>query len=366
METRLHAWHLRARARMTDFGGWDMPIQYETGPREEHQRVRSAAGLFDIDHMGRFEITGPDAVAFLQRVQTWDISKLAPGRAHYSMLMNETGGVIDDIFVYHRVDAAKWLLVVNASNAEKDRQWLERHAKGLDAALRDLRGETCVVALQGPKAQAALQPLCPQTDLASVGYHRVVECTVDGAAAILCTTGYTGEPGYEMLLPADSGERLWARILEAGAPLGLIPCGLASRDSLRAEACLPLYGNEIDETTDPLSAGLARAAVSLEGHDFIGRKALAALALAKPKQVLIGFEMVDPGVPRHGYAIETDSGQGRVTTGLFSPSTGKYLGMGYVPAGRAEAGGRIDVVIRDTRKAARIVPRPFYTSPHWR
>jgi aminomethyltransferase len=195
----------------------------------------------------------------------------------------------------------------------------------------------------------------------------VRDCTVAGAPCVICTSGYTGEPGYEILAVVGEHFRIWEALLGAGAESRLIPCGLAARDSLRAEACLPLYGHELDESTDPLSAGLARAAVSLTGHDFIGRKALAALALERPTRILVGFEMIDPGVPRSGYQIQCGGRQvGRVTTGLFSPSTGKYLGMGYVEAGIAEPGSEIAIMIRDTGKAARIVRRPFYTSPHWR
>jgi aminomethyltransferase len=367
METKLHAWHLAHGARMVDFGGWDMPVQYPTGPREEHLRVRSAAGLFDIDHMGRLEVTGPDALAFLQRVQTWDAARIEPGRAHYSMLLNENAGVIDDIFVYHRGDAATWLVVVNAGNAAKDTAWLRDQSRGYAVTITDKAPDSCMVALQGPAARAVLQKLCTGTDLAAIGYHRVVELPIDGAPSTLCTTGYTGERGYELLLPGARAAALWDAILGAGAAETLIPCGLGARDSLRAEACLPLYGHEIDETTDPLSAGLARAAVKLEGHDFIGRKALAALALAAPNQVLVGFEMVDAGVPRPGYPLAREGRTvGRVTTGLFSPSTGRYLGMGYVEPGLAAEGQALTVVIRDQSKAARIVARPFYTSPHWR
>jgi len=350
---------------MVDFGGWDMPVQYGTGPREEHLRVRDAAGLFDIDHMGRLSISGPQSEEFLQRVQTWDVSRLKPGRAHYSMLLNESGGVIDDIFIYRKDDS--WLMVVNASNAPRDLQWLQSQASRFKVSLRDLREETCLAALQGPAARAVLQVLAPQEDLESVGFHHVAERTFAGARVTLCTTGYTGEPGYEILMPAKGCEKLWDAILEAGAPRRLIPCGLAARDSLRAEACLPLYGNEIDETTDPLSAGLVRAAVRLEGHDFIGRRALASLALAALPSMLVGFEMTEPGVPRHGYDITRDGRVvGRVTTGLFSPSTGRYLGMGYVESGLAAVGTEVSIVIRDAHKAARVVQRPFYTSPHWR
>jgi len=367
METKLHGWHVANAARMVDFGGWDMPVQYATGPREEHVRVREAAGLFDIDHMGRLSITGPGAVDFLQRVQTWDVTRIAPGRAHYSMLLNESGGVMDDIFVYHRNDPRAWLLVVNASNTRKDTAWLKENAAGYEVTIRDLGADTCLVALQGPEAKAILQPLVGDTDLSTLGFHHVVECSVSGSPSTLCTSGYTGEPGYEILLPAKGCETLWNGLLKAGESRRLIPCGLGARDSLRAEACLPLYGNEIDEETDPVSAGLARAAVRLEGHDFIGRKALAAIALSHARRLLVGFEMRDGGVPRHGYTIVRDGRTvGKVTTGLFSPTTGKYLGMGYVEPLLAAPGNEIEIVIRDARKPARIVERPFYTSPHWR
>ncbi|HUJ76844.1 MAG TPA: glycine cleavage system aminomethyltransferase GcvT [bacterium] len=365
LQTRLHDWHRAHGARMVDFGGWDMPVQYETGPREEHQRVRQAAGLFDIDHMGRVEVTGADALAFLQHVQTWDVSRMAPGRAHYSLLLNESGGVVDDIFIYRR--EGSWLLIINAANAPKDVAWLSSHARGFSVHLRDLRDETCLVALQGPAACEVLQGLAPGSDLAGMGFHRVAEHDVARARVTLCTTGYTGEPGFELLMPAAEGVRLWEAILAAGAARRLLPCGLAARDSLRAEVCFPLYGNEMDESTDPLSAGLMHAAVRLEGHDFIGRRALAALALKPLERILVGFEMTEPGVPRHGYRIRKDGAEiGAVTTGLFSPSTGKYVGMGYVKAEHSAVGTALEIVIRDSTKGARVVQRPFYSSPNWR
>jgi aminomethyltransferase len=365
METKLHRWHLDNGARMVDFGGWDMPVQYAKGPRAEHLRVREAAGLFDIDHMGRLEVSGPQAEEFLQRVQTWDLSRLAPGRAHYSMILTESGGIVDDIFVYHLPDS--WLVIVNASNAQKDLALFLDRKDGMNVSIRDLRDETCLVALQGPVARGVLQALAPSEELSGVAHHHVVFRTLAGKRVTLCTSGYTGEPGFEILMPSGGCEGLWSALLEAGAPSGLIPCGLAARDSLRAEAGLPLYGNEIDETTDPLSAGLARAAVRMEGHDFIGRRALAGRALSPLPRVLVGFEMTEPSVPRHGYEIAAGGKKaGTVTTGLFSPSTGKYVGMGYVDTAVSAVGNEVSIVIRDGRKAARIVARPFYTSPHWR
>jgi glycine cleavage system T protein/glycine cleavage system H protein len=257
---------------MIDFSGWDMPIQYGTGPREEHLRVRSAAGIFDIDHMGRFEVEGPDSLEFLQRVQTWDVSRIGEGRAHYSLLCSESGGIIDDIFLYHL--PRSWLVIVNASNTAKDLAWMQSQSRGMNVSLRNRTGDTCMLALQGPAAREILKPLCDGMDLDELGFHRVRECSLLGVASILCTAGYTGEPGCEMLVPAGDTERLWAAVLKAGEARGLIPCGLGARDSLRVEACLPLYGNEIDESTDPISASLARAAVCMDGHEFVGKQAL--------------------------------------------------------------------------------------------
>jgi aminomethyltransferase len=374
-QTKLHAWHLRAGARMLEFGGWDMPVLYPAGPREEHLRVRSAAGLFDIDHMGRFEVTGKGARELLQRVQTWDAASVPQGRAHYSLLCSESGGILDDIFIYRMAagegggtaaEGGRWLVVVNASNAAKDFAWLQSHAKGMDVDLRDVSAETCMMALQGPSARSILQGLA-DLDLSSFPFHAVAECTVAGARAIVCSTGYTGEPGYELLVSADRGEAAWEAILAAGAPAGLLPCGLAARDTLRAEACLPLYGHEIDEQTDPFSAGLASAAVAMDGRQFVGRQALARIAGGPLARRLVGFEMTEPGVPRQGYTLAVDGRPaGRVTTGLFSPSTGRYLGLGYVEEPFSRTGQEIQVVIRDAAKAALVARRPFYKSPHWR
>ena len=365
VNTKLHEWHVAAKARMADFGGWDMPIQYPTGPREEHLKVRSAAGLFDIDHMGRLEVSGRDALAFLQGIQTWDLSRMAVGSAHYALLLNEAGGILDDIFVYRL--PTSWLVVVNAANAASDRSWIDAHRGTHEVTVRDRGADTCMVALQGPAARAILTPLCAGVDLSGFAHHGVVDCRVAGAPALLCSSGYTGEPGYEILLSAADCQARWSRILEVGASHGLIPCGLAARDSLRAEACLPLYGHEMDSRIDPYTAGLAKAGVSLEGHQFIGKDALKPLAEKEPVSRLVGFEMVEPGVPRSGYPILSGDAQiGRVTTGLFSPSTGRYLGMGYVESSHAGVGQEVLILIRDAPKRASIVRRPFYRSPHWR
>jgi aminomethyltransferase len=281
------------------------------------------------------------------------------------MLCSESGGILDDIFLYRLPQF--WLMVVNAANRDKDWEWLSSHARGFEVTLRDRSDETCMIALQGPAARDIIRPLCSGPDPAALGHGRVEECRLADAAAVLCSTGYTGEPGLEILIPADGCERIWSAIIQQGTAAGLVPCGLASRDSLRAEACLPLYGHEIDESTDPFSAGLARAAVSLEGHDFIGKRALREFSRNPPARSLAFFEMIQPGVPRHGYAIAKE-GQivGRVTTGLFGPSIGRYIAMGWIDASHARVGTQVDIVIREATKAARVVERPFYRSPHWR
>ncbi len=393
-KTMLHDWHLGAGARMAEFAGWDMPIQYPAGPREEHMRVRNAAGLFDIDHMGRFTASGPGAIDFLQSVQTWDVSRIRPGRAHYSLLCSQSGGILDDIFIYRlpshgsgaaevaagfrtpeaavtaafeaEAPAEEWLVVVNASNRGKDFAWLSANAARFDVSLRDASAETCMVSLQGPATADILKTLTDPLS-AAIGYHRVTRCSVAGAPCILCATGYTGEPGYEILIQADRAVDLWQALLSAGAPRGLLPCGLAARDSLRAEACLPLYGQEIGEDTDPFRAGLGKAAVSLEGHDFIGKAALLELSRRPADKTLVGFQMTEASVPRHGYAITAGGREiGGVTTGLFGPAVNRYIGMGYVESGFSEKGRAVEVIVRGAPKAARIAERPFYRSPHWK
>ena len=327
--------------------------------------MRSAAGLFDIDHMGRIEVEGLDSMEFLQRCQTWDASRIGEGQAHYSLLCSESGGIVDDVFLYYL--PRSWLIIVNASNTAKDLAWLRSWSRGMTVILRDCGEDTCLIALQGPAARGIIKPLCDGIDVNAMGFHRVNDCSIDGARSTLCTTGYTWEPGYELLLPAAECELLWNNILEAGGARSILPCGLGARDSLRTEACLPLYGNEIDESTDPVSAGLVRAAVRMDGHDFVGKKSLADIASRPLSYRLVGLEMVDQGVPRRGYAIQADGRQiGRVTTGLASPSTGRFLGMGYVENTFVDIGCEVQIVLRDSPKAARMVKRPFYTSPHRR
>jgi len=313
--------------------------------------------------MGRFLVVGPGSLAFLQRAQSWDASRLAAGRAHYAMLLREDAGTLDDIFLYHLEDG--WLVVLNATNRDKDLAHLAAIAVGFDVRLRDLSDATGMIALQGPASARILGRLAAGAALP--GYHRVARSRVAGIEATVCATGYSGEPGFELVVPAAECGPAWEALLEAGAAEGIAACGLAARDSLRAEACLPLYGHELSESVDPASAGLDGAAVRMDGHDFVGRTALAGIVARGPARRLVGFQMIEPGVPRQGYPIVAgDRTVGAVTTGLFSPSTGLYLGMGYAEAGSAEIGGTIHIVIRDAPKPARIVARPFYRSPNWR
>lgn len=355
--TRLYPIHLALGARMVPFAGWEMPVQYPTGPLAEHRAVREAVGLFDIDHMGQLEVRGPDATAFLQRVQTWDLTQMAEGDAHYSLACYADGGIVDDLFIYRRAD--HWLIVVNASNRAKDLAWFQAHTHGFNVTVRDISEETYMLALQGPKAQDVLQAVC-SADLSQVPFHSGREMTVAGVPAYVGATGYTGEYGYEMFFPAEEAERIWNALLEVGRPHGLLPCGLAARDSLRFEACLPLYGHEISAEIDPISAGLGWA-VDFEKGEFIGRDALLQIKLEGPKDRLVAFEMVEKAVPRQGYPVLAGGVEvGQVTTGMYSPTTDRYVGLAYVPADLAAVGTELDILVRDRPRKAKVVKKPFY------
>lgn len=354
--TRLYATHVAMGARMVDFAGWELPVQYPSGPTAEHHAVRNAAGLFDIDHMGQFELRGPDAEAFLQLVQVYDVAAMQPYDAHYSLLTYADGTIVDDIFLYRLPE--RWLVVVNAANRAKDLAWLQAHLNGFQVTLDDISDTTYMLALQGPKAEAILQRLTP-ADLASMPARTARETTLDGVPVLLGRTGYTGEDGFEIYAPDAQAEHLWQRILEAGADDGLLACGLAARDSLRFEACLPLYGHEIDAATNPLEARLGW--VIDWGHDFIGREALLKVRLEEPQRLLIGFEMLDRAVPRQGYPIAVDGEVvGHVTTGMKSPTLDKFLGLGYVPRQHSKLGTELEILVRGTPRRARVVRRPFY------
>jgi aminomethyltransferase len=360
LRTPLYDTHLALGGRMVEFAGYELPVQYPTGPLAEHHAVRTAAGLFDIDHMGQFELTGPDADAFLQLVQVYDIDQMAPLDAHYSLLLYADGTVVDDIFLYKLGDerSSRWLIAVNASNRRKDFDWLQAQALDFDIALIDRSDDLCMLALQGPKAADILQSLADK-DLSAVNARTAIELEIDGYTVIAGRTGYTGEDGFELYLPTDRAVPFWERLVAAGAPQGLLPCGLAARDSLRFEACMPLYGHELSPAINALEA---RMGWTVSWHkEFIGRSALLKVKLEGPSRLLVGFEMLDKAVAREHYDVAAD-GQviGHVTSGMKSPTLDKFLGMALVPATHAAAGAEFDILVRGQPKRARVVKRPFY------
>jgi aminomethyltransferase len=353
--TQLYETHVGLGARMVPFAGWEMPVQY-AGPLEEHATVRSAAGLFDIDHMGQVIVEGPDAGAFLQYVVTSDVGDLAEWEAGYSLLCYADGGAVDDIFIYNLPE--HYYVVVNAANLHKDVKWLQAHTPGFDVSVTDVSVETYMLAFQGPKAQEVLQTIC-DADLGKVDYHFSTRGKVAGVEALIGSTGYTGEYGYELFFDANQAVKVWNAILEAGEPHGVKPIGLAARDSLRFEPCLPLYGHELSPTISPLEAGLGFAVKTGKG-DFVGRDALLKLRLESPPRRLACIEMVDRGVPREHYEVVIDGQHGHVTSGMYAPTVDAYVAMALIPRPLYEMGKELDVLIRGKPKKARIVKRPFY------
>ena len=369
--TALYQWHVDHGGRMVPFAGWEMPVQYPTGPIEEHHTTRRAAGLFDIDHMGQMDVRGPDAEAFVNRLVTYDVRRMEFFDAHYALMCYADGGTVDDLFVYKLPDRSDeagrpyFFLVVNASNRRKDVEWAQAHTHGLDVTVRDLSDETYMLAFQGPQVPAILQRLA-HADLGRVArFAAVTDTLFENAPTLLGRTGYTGEDGFELFFPAEHALKVWQGILKEGEPEGVKPIGLAARDSLRFEPCMPLYDHEIAADLTPVEARLTFA-ISFD-KDFIGRDALLKQSLEGPDYLLTGFEMVDRGVPRHGYPLVHDGVEvGDVTTGMFSPTTGRYLGMAYVPHAIAAPDTEIEIVIREAPKKAKVVRRPFYVPAYRR
>lgn len=356
--TPLYQCHLEAGARMVEFAGWEMPVQYR-GVIEEHRAVRSGVGLFDVSHMGEIMVSGKRALDFLQHVTCNDVAKLSPGRAHYSGLMTPRGTFVDDLLV-HMMGERRYLLVVNAANKDKDYAYLCAQAAGFDGVdVDDESSGYAQLAVQGPKAPVVAQRLT-NVDLGGIKYYRFVEGEIGGAAAILARTGYTGEDGFEIYVAPEDAPRLWRELLAAGEAEGIVPCGLGARDTLRFEAAMALYGNDIDDTTTPLEADLGWI-VKLDKGAFLGREALARQSAEGVRRRLVGFEMTGRGIPRHGYPIRA-AGQkvGHVTSGTMAPTVGKALGLGYVPVELADVGTAIEVEIRGQGVPARVVEKPFY------
>ncbi len=352
--TNLYDTHVSLGGRMVPFAGYEMPVQY-TSPLEEHRTVRQIAGLFDIDHMGQFVVSGADAEVFLQHVVTLDISTLAVQEAAYSLMCYDDGGTVDDIFIYREPEY--WFVVVNAANREKDLAWMQAHTTGLAVTVEDISDETYMLAFQGPQAQAILQTIT-DIDLSKIAFHFSAHGKVAGVECFIGNTGYTGEYGYELFFNAAHAVKVWEAILEAGRPHGALPIGLAARDSLRFEPCLPLYGHELGPTISPLEAGLGFA-VHTYKH-FIGRDALLKQRLEGPPRRLACLEMVDKGVPREHYEVLVDGQHGFVTSGMYAPTPDAYLAMALIPSESYAPGKEVQVVIRDKPKTARIVRRPFY------
>jgi aminomethyltransferase len=360
-QTPLNAMHRRLGGRMVEFGGWDMPVQYPAGTVEEHNRTRTRAGLFDVSHMGEIEVRGADAIAFVNGLCSNDAAKLVDGQAQYSALTTEGGTVVDDLLVY-RFGAEHLLLVVNASTTEKDWDWITSHRRDERVELTNRSADFCQIALQGPDALRILQTLT-ETPLAEIKYYHFREGRVGGVEAIISRTGYTGEDGFEVYAAPDAAERLWQKMLDAGghgSPDGVLPCGLAARNTLRLEAGMALYGHEITDETTLLEANLGWI-TKLNKGDFTGREVLARQKEEGVTRKLVGFEVTDRGIARDGQDVYADGAKvGQVTSGSPAPYLKKNIGMAYVPAGLTNVGQQIQIDVRGRLVGAQIVPVPFY------
>jgi aminomethyltransferase len=354
-QTPLNAAHRKLGAKMVDFAGWDMPVQY-AGVIAEHEGVRTGVGLFDVSHMGEIEFKGPGALESANGLISNDLARIQDGQAVYAGLLNEQGGFVDDVVAY-RFSPEHIFICVNASNREKDFEWMKSHAKGVAPAQRS--DDWAQVAVQGPKAAAVVQRLC-KLDLAKVSTYRFAQGAVAGIDCIVSRTGYTGEDGFELYCAPDRAEKLWFALLDEGKPEGAAPAGLGARDSLRTEMKYALYGNDIDDAHTPLEAGLGWI-VKMDKGDFVGRAALEKQKAEGVKRKLVGFEMTEAGIARAHYPIAKD-GQavGEVTSGTMGPSVKKAIGIGYVPPSLAAEGSAFHVEIRGRQVGARVVKTPFY------
>jgi aminomethyltransferase len=360
-KTPLNARHRASGARMVEFGGWDMPVEY-TGIVDEHMAVRTRAGLFDVSHMGEIEIAGADALAAVQRITSNDASRLAVGQVQYSALTTPQGTFVDDVLTY-RLAESHFMLVVNASNIMKDFRWIAEHMKDAgDAVAVNTSSRYALLAVQGPAARQVLQPLTG-LDLAGMKYYWFANGEVAAVKATVSRTGYTGEDGFEVFVAPGMAERVWDAILQAGREAGLVLAGLGARDTLRLEASMRLYGNDMDETTTVLEADLGWI-VGWKKPDFIGADVLRDQKSTGVSRKLVGFEMIDRAIGRHGYDVYLDGRKaGVVTSGTQTPFLKKAIGMAYLPADRCEPGTHVEIDVRGRRAKAAVVPMPFYKRP---
>jgi aminomethyltransferase len=358
LKTPLHGEHVSLGAKMVPFAGFEMPVQYPSGITAEHRAVRERSGLFDVSHMGEVELRGPDALALVQRISVNDAARLSVGQAQYSAMCLEDGGIVDDLLVYRYPE--HFMLVVNASNREKDLRWVRRAAEGLDVEIDDRSDRVALLAVQGPSARDVVRPLA-SVPVDEIGYYRFRTGEVAGVPATISGTGYTGEDGFELYVSAGDAVGLWRALLEAGDGMELRPAGLGARDSLRLEMGYPLYGNDLDEEHTPLEAGLGWL-TKLDRADFIGRGALLAQKERGVERRLVGLVLTERGFPRPGYAVQSDGkGVGVVTSGTVSPTLGEGIAMAYVPARFVEQGTEMEIDLRGKRARARVERPPFYT-----
>ncbi|MGC1273346.1 MAG: glycine cleavage system aminomethyltransferase GcvT [Planctomycetaceae bacterium] len=357
LTTPLHAWHVAHGGRMVDFAGWSMPVQYST-ITEEHVAVRTKAGLFDISHMGHLRIGGPDAVDLAERLVTCRVATLKPGQVRYGLVTNETGGILDDVLVYG-IDARAVAFVVNAANRDKIASWFREQADGADASVKEPPTQGAMIALQGPASAGILAPHA-DFPIAEMGYYRHhAYGNVFGMPVAVSRTGYTGEDGFELMVAGELAVPLWEAVLAAGKDAGIVPCGLGCRDTLRLEAGMPLYGHELSEEIDPITAGLSFA-VAL-GKEFIGRDAIAKVAEREPERVRVGLKLAGKRIAREGTPLfQGDDRVGEVTSGTFSPTLQASIAMGYVTPELAKPGTTVEADLRGKREPATVVELPFY------
>lgn len=358
--TALYDEHLKLKGKMVEFGGWDMPVQY-TGLADEHETCRTKVGLFDVSHMGEVRVRGRDALSFLSKLVTNNVEKIKDQQAQYTVMCYEDGGCVDDLII-HRVGAEDFFICVNASNADKDFEWIRSRAPS-GVSVENVSSEWTQIAIQGRHAQELLQKLT-ETPLADVKYYWFRQGRVLGKEAFIARTGYTGEDGFEIYVPWDAGPHIWGTLIGEGQRFGIKACGLGARDTLRTEMKFPLYGHEIDKTLNPLEAGLGWV-VKLDKPEFVGKRALNALKESGLKRALVGLKSLGKAIPRQGYALEVaGKNVGVVTSGTMSPCLKQGIAIAYVDRSLSAIGTKVDVVVRDQRVPHEIVETPFYKRPY--